>query len=240
MVIFVCFFLPQVVWSQLDLSTAEMYFQQEAYTEVIKVLEPLKDQDLDVSAIEMLGDAYSYTLAWDRSIKEYNKLVGLHPDSANYHYKLGGALAMKALTVNKLLALPLVFEAKDEFLKASALDTNHINSRWALVKIYMELPGILGGSKTKALQFAEELEALSNVDGYLCKGYIYELDKDYEQAELYYKRAVEVGGSKLCYTSLSEFYLKQNETDKAIRVLKAGYNQLQDEEFQQKLAEISQ
>ena len=88
-----------------------------------------------------------------------------------------------------LLAHPERFggDVKDAFLKAAELDPNHIDTRWALVELYIQLPGIIGGSKSKSFKYANELEALSKVDGYLAKGYIYEYDNEPENAEKYYK-----------------------------------------------------
>ena len=241
-VLILCFCFPKGMSSQPVLSKAQGYFDTQNYDQVILILEPLTDQ-LTVNnykAIELLGDAYSYTEQWDAAIIQYENLVDLQPDIANYHYKYGGALAMKALSVNKLMAIPLILDAKSEFIRASELDQNHIETNWALVKIYMELPGVLGGSTTKALTYANHLEALSQVDGYLAKGYLYEKDADFELAELFFKKAVKVGGSKTCYMALSEFYLNRGENDAALAILKTGFEHLQAEELQQKIEEITQ
>ena len=128
---------------------------------------------------------------------QYKKLVKANPYNANYHYKYGGALGMKALSVSKLKALGIIGDVKRFFFKAAELDPKHIDARWALVELYMSLPGIIGGSKSKSLKYADELENLSKVDGYLAKGYIYEYDDEPELAEKYYKIAIKVGGSVL-------------------------------------------
>ena len=117
---------------------------------------------------------------------QYEKLTKANPKNANYHYKYGGALGMKALGISKLRALGLIGDFKRSFETAAQLDPSHIDARWALVELYMTLPGIVGGSKSKSLQYANELEKLSKVDGYLSKGYIYEYDNEPELAEHYY------------------------------------------------------
>ena len=105
---------------------------------------------------------------------------------------------------------------KSSFLKAAELDKNHIDTRWALVELYMQLPGIFGGSKSKSLYYAEELENLSKVDGYLAKGYIYEYDNEPELAEKYYKMAIKEGGSLTCFNKLTTFYENKKQPEKAI------------------------
>ena len=81
----------------------------------------------------------------------------------------------------------------------------------------MSLPGVVGGSFSKALSYAEQLEELSKVDGYLAKGYVYEYDDEPELAEKYYRLAIKVGGSVTCYEKLTEFYEGQEQPEKAIR-----------------------
>ena len=88
----------------------------------------------------------------------------------------------------------------------------------------MQLPGIIGGSKTKALKYADELYNLSKVDGYLAKGYIYEYDNNAQLAEKYYKLAIKEGGSLWCYEKLTTFYEKQKQPEKALSNLEEAKN----------------
>ncbi len=229
------------MFSQQTLVNAQAYFNAENYNKTISILKPfVTTTKTNFEAIELLGDAYSHLKDWDSAIIQYKSLVESHSENANYHYKYGGALAMKVLSVDKMSAIPLVLDAKTAFLEASELDKNHIETRWALVKLYMELPWVLGGSTSKAIQFANELESLSKVDGYLAKGYLYEKAEDYDLAAQYLKKAVQIGQSKVCYASLAQFYINRNQTDQALAVLKSGYSLLKDEELQQKIAEITE
>jgi tetratricopeptide (TPR) repeat protein len=181
----------------------------------------------DKAAIELLGDAYGHQKKWDEAIEQYKILTEKEPDNANYQYKYGGALGMKALSINKLKALGIIGDVKNAFLKAAELDPNHIDARWALVELYVSLPGIIGGSNSKALKYAEELEKLSKVDGYLAKGYIYEYDDEPELAEKYYRMAIKVGGSVTCYEKLSNFYEGQKQPEKAIANMEEAQQHLQ-------------
>ena len=182
----------------------------------------LKDNSKDLEAIEYYGDAFGFQEKWDPAIIEYKKLVDAKPKEANYHYKYGGVLAMKALQVNKLKALSLISDVKEAFLTAAQLDKNHIDTRWALVELYMQLPGIIGGSKSTSLKYANELEVISKVDGYLAKGYIYEYDDEPALAEKYYKMAITEGGSITCFEKLSSFYENNNEPEKAMATIQAS------------------
>lgn len=219
----VLFLFPVLLFGQTELDNINAFFQKKQFVKAEKiVLEYLKKHPNNIKAIEFLGDAYGHQKKWDDAIIQYKKLVNKHQNNANYHYKYGGALGMKALSVNKLKALGIIGDVKKAFLKAAKLDKNHIDTRWALVELYMQLPVILGGSKNKSLGFAKELENLSKVDGYLAKGYIYEYDDDPELAEKYYKMAISEGGSLTCFNKLTTLYENQKQPEKAIRNIEAA------------------
>jgi pentatricopeptide repeat protein len=103
----------------------------------------------------------------------------------------------------------------------------------------MQLPGIIGGSKSKALKYADELEILSNVDGYLAKGYIYEYDNEPALAEKYYKLAVAYGGSTFCYNKLINFYEKENEVEKAMQFLEEALRKHHENGFYYQLGKLA-
>ncbi len=215
-------------FSQASIEKAEAFIVNKEFKNAQNEMTAfLKTKPEDKQAIELLGDVYGYQKKWDNAIEQYKALTQKQPNSANYQYKYGGALGMKALSINKLKALGIIGDVKEAFLKAAALDSNHIDARWALVELYVSLPGIVGGSFSKALKYAEELQKLSKVDGYLAKGYVYEYDDEPELAEKYYKLAIKVGGSVTCYEKLTNFYDRQNEPEKAIGNLEVAQQKLQ-------------
>lgn len=216
-------FFPLFLFGQTQFDAIEQLFIQKQFVKAQKIMtDYVTLNPKDIKGIELLGDAYGHQKKWDEALIHYKTLVELKPENANYHYKYGGALGMKALEANKIKALALIGDVKSSFLKAAELDPKHIEVRWALVELYMKLPGIIGGSKTKSLRYADELERLSKVDGYLAKGFIYETDDEPELAEHYYKKAIEIGGSLTCYNKLTSFYEKQNQPQKAMANLEAA------------------
>ncbi len=219
---------PILAFGQSNLDDIEGLFQKKQFKKAEQfVSNYLEKSPNNLQAIELLGDAYGHQKKWDAAILQYEKLVNSKGDHANYHYKYGGALGMKALSISKLKALGIIGDVKKAFLKAAELDKNHIAARWALVELYMQLPGIIGGSKSKSLHYAEELQALSKVDGYLAKGYIYEYDDAPELAEKYYKMAIKEGGSVTCYNKLTTLYENEEEPEKAIENIEAAHKKHQ-------------
>ncbi|RKS21926.1 tetratricopeptide repeat protein [Flavobacterium endophyticum] len=211
---------PMVVFSQSEYAKGEQFFKRGEYEkakEIFLAIYQKKPKDLGV--IEYLGDIDGHAKKWDGAFGYYEKLVELKPSEANYHYKYGGALAMKAKESSKFKALGMIDDVEDAFKKAIELNPKHIEARWALVELYLQLPGIIGGSERKAQKYADELMVLSTVDGYLSKGHIAEYFKRYKEAEKYYKKAVETGGSKTTYKKLADLYknkMKQPEKAKAV------------------------
>lgn len=222
------FFMSSICFGQTSKDKAKTFIAEKDFKKAQQEMTTfLNDNPNDKEAIELLGDAYGHQKKWDEAIEQYEKLTEKEPDNANYQYKYGGAMGMKALSVSKLKALTLIGDVKEAFLTAAKLDPNHIDTRWALVELYVSLPGIVGGSTSKALKYANELENLSKVDGYLAKGYIYEYDDEPELAEKYYRLAIEVGGSVTCYDKLTNFYENQEQPEKAIINLEEAQQKLQ-------------
>jgi len=209
--------IPSVSLSQTDFKKAEQYFQNENFSKAKPLFKQyLKSNPEDRKTREYLGDIASYSKDWDTAIDYYEDLVEEDDDNANYHFKYGGAMGMKALSISKIRAVTYIGDIKEHFETAAALDPGHIDVRWALVEFYIQLPGIIGGSEAKALKYANQLAALSPVDGYLSKGYVAEYSERTQDAERYYKKAIEVGGSVTCYEKLTEHYEKNKKPRKAI------------------------
>lgn len=211
---------PYLIFAQADFKKAEQFFQNGKYADAKEIfLELYKKKPSDAKVIEYLGDIESHSKRWENALTYYEKLKKQYPLEADYIYKYGGALGMKASQSNKFKALGMIDEVEASFLKAIALDTKHIGARWALIELYLQLPAIVGGSEKKAQKYSAELLKISAVDGYLSKGHIAEYFKRYVEAEKNYKKAVEVGGSKTTYQKLADLYknkMKQPEKAKAI------------------------
>jgi len=152
--------------------------------------EKLTNNNTDVRSIELLGDIASFEKKWDLAISFYKKLIVAHPENSGFNLKYGGALGMKALSVSRFQALVYIPDIKKYLELAANQDRRQIESRRALVELYIQLPGILGGSEEKAVEYAEQLISLSPVNAYLAKGFIIEETKNIEKALVYYKLAL--------------------------------------------------
>ncbi|MFV8339940.1 tetratricopeptide repeat protein [Flavobacterium sp. LB3P21] len=229
-IILVFLLFPIMIWSQSNFDKAEKLFKEEKFEQSQSLFESvLKTNSSDLKTIEYLGDIAGHYKSWDKAIGYYKKLKLLKPSEADYHYKYGGALGMKAKESNKFKALGMIDEVKASFEKAISLNPKHIESRWALIEIYIQLPGIVGGSESKAIKYSNELLRLSPVDGYLSRGHIEEYFKRYATAEQQYKKAIIAGGSKTSYQKLASLYKnKMRDPEKAKTVLETYNKKIQD------------
>ncbi len=202
---------PTLLSAQSAFQQAEHYFAKDQFHKAKPLfLQHLKTNPNHLKTIEYLGDIAGHAKEWDTAIEYYETLVEADDRNANYHFKYGGAMGMKALEISRIRAVTYIGDIRHHFETAATLDPNHIEARWALVEFYIQLPGIIGGSERKAIKYANELQKISPVDGYLAKGYIAEYSERVEDAERYYKKAIEVGGSEHTYDKLTNLY-EQND-----------------------------
>lgn len=219
--LFFILLVPIITFSQSNYEKAEKLFVQGKYALSKPIFESvLVENPNHLKTLEYLGDIEGINKSWDKAIFYYAKLKTLNPNNANYYYKYGGCLGMKAKESNKFKALGMISEIESSFQKAVKLNPNHIEARWALIELYLQLPGIVGGSERKAERYANELLKISPVDGYLAKGHIAEYFKRYTVAEKQYNNAIAVSGSKTTYQKLADLYRnKMNQPEKAKIVL---------------------
>lgn len=210
--------------AETDFEKGEKLYKQDKFEQAKPFFESyLKQNPNSYKSIEYLGDIAGHQKKWDEAIKQYKVLKTQFPKTANYFYKYGGALGMKAKSVNKFKAVGMIDDIETAFLTAAKLDAKHIDSRWALVMLYIELPGIVGGSEKKAQKYADELMALSKVDGYLSKGYIDEYFERYAKAEANYKKAHEMGNSKTTFQKLYNLYLNKIKDKTKAKLVKEQF-----------------
>lgn len=207
-----------------DFEKGELLYKQNKFQEAkVLFLNCIKSDPNNIKAIEYLGDIAGHQKNWDEAISHYKILKEKYPSTANYWYKYGGAMGMKAKSVNKFKALTMIDDVENAFLKAANLDKKHIDARWALVVLYIELPGIIGGSEKKAQKYADELMDLSKVDGYLAKGYIDEYFNRFKKAEANYIKAHEIGNSKTTFQKLYNLYLNKIKDKAKAKKLKEQF-----------------
>jgi tetratricopeptide (TPR) repeat protein len=213
-------FFSLLTFSQSSFEKGEKLYVQKKMNEAKQMFQDyLKSHPNHSKSIEYIGDIAGNQKQWNEAIEYYQKLKISFPKNANYWYKYGGALGMKAKESNKFKALGMIDEIEESFLTAAKLESKHIETRFALVMLYLELPGIIGGSEKKAQKYADELMRISSVQGFLAQGYIDAYFKRFIKAELNYKKAFEIEPSKITFEKLYDLYLnKLKDKSKATKL----------------------
>jgi len=147
-------------------------------------------------AIEYLGDIASFNKNWDEAIEYYEMLIETDSKNAMYNFKLGGAMGMKAYYGSKFQAAFLLGDIKEYLKKAADLDPEHKEARRALVELYMQIPGVIGGSKIIAESYASDLDRINEVDALLADAYIYKTEEYQDLAKNKYNEAIRAASEK--------------------------------------------
>ena len=213
-------FFSLLTFSQSSFEKGEKLYVQKKMNEAKQMFQDyLKSHPNHSKSIEYIGDIAGYQKQWNEAIEYYQKLKISFPKNANYWYKYGGALGMKAKESNKFKALGMIDKIEESFLMAAKLESKHVETRFALVMLYLELPGIIGGSEKKAQKYADELMRISSVQGFVAQGYIDAYFKRFVKAELNYKKAFEIEPSKITFEKLYDLYLnKLKDKSKATKL----------------------
>lgn len=228
------------LYAQFDINKGKQLYDSKDFQAAIPYFQAQLSMHPDnFEAIEYLGDCFAYTGDFKSAKETYKKLLTRTQPTATDYYKIGGATALYAKSLPKVSAVWYIEEIKRNFKKALELNPNHIDTHWALVELYMQLPGVLGGGNHKAEEQAKQLLKVSPVDGYLALGYIFEYAQEPQKAEYNYRKAVEIGQSNHCYQKLSDFYIKQNQVSEALKLYEKGCKQKKRNAFYYQLGKLS-
>ena len=126
--------------------------------------EILIEEPNNANVQEYLGNIAFDKMEYQKAASHIKTLLEKYPDEARYHFKYGGAIGLYAKN-NKLNGAFLIDDIKKHFHKAVDLDNKFVDAYLALVHLYIELPSIFGGSKEKALLYANQVKKLSEEAG---------------------------------------------------------------------------
>lgn len=136
------------------------------------------------------------------------KAVQLDPRNADYHLtvaELEGRVAEQSSMMKQLM---LVRTIRKELDTAAQLDPKNVDAQWGMLQYYWRAPSIAGGDKSKARALANEIYKLDPVQGLFAQAQFAQDDKNFGQAEQFYRKAVEVNSRSFdARLSLAQFYM---------------------------------
>ena len=119
------------------------------------------------------GQAAMAARDFDKAIDLLKQAVAKSPKNAVAHLHLGEAYGSAAQNASIFSQASLASKCKDEFETAVALDPNLLDARSGLIDFYLEAPGFMGGSETKAFEQAQEIRKRDAFFGHLAFARIY-------------------------------------------------------------------
>ncbi len=148
-----------------------------------------RDDPKDARASSYLGRVLLAAGDTAGAVAWMEKSVALEEANAEYHLWLGRAYGSQAIRASVLKQPALARKVKKEFERASELDPDNLEARFALIEYSLQAPGILGGSLKKAEEEAREIRKRDGFEGHRAFGRLDEHRKDFDEALREYDRA---------------------------------------------------
>jgi tetratricopeptide (TPR) repeat protein len=194
--------LATAAWAQ-DLSKAEDLYKHTDYEASLATLDLRSG---DSATLFLVARNYFMLGEFKKSVDFLQKATIASPDNAEYWDWLGRAWGKKAETANLLAAPGLAGKARDAFERAVALDSANRDALSDLFDYYLEAPGFLGGGYDKAMTVAEKTSKVDPAEAYFQRAKLDQKRKEYEAAEIHFRKAVEVAPREIGHLlSLARF-----------------------------------
>lgn len=123
------------------------------------------------------GQAAMAARDYDKAIDLLKQAVAKSPKNATAHFHLGEAYGSAAQEASIFSQASLAGKCKTEFEAAVTLDPNHLDARSDLIDFYLQAPGFMGGSETKAVEQAQEIRKRDALRGHLAFAQVYSYQK---------------------------------------------------------------
>jgi len=195
-------------------------FREGRYDEARAALTPAAEANPpNATAVFTLG---RIALARDdakEAERRFEVAVAIDGQNSTYHMWLGRAYGSQAQRAGKLSQIGLAKKTKAEFERASALDPENLDAREDLIQYYLQAPGMVGGSVTKAKEQAAEIQKRDALRGTLAFASVDMDQKDFEAAERHYRSAVaSFPDSVNARYALGSFFSRRERYDEAFAV----------------------
>lgn len=152
----------------------------------------------------------------DKAIELFERLVTKSPNCADCHLRLGDAYGTAAQKASIFGKASLASKCKEQYDKAVQLDPNLLGARFSLIEFYLQAPGFMGGSESKAVEQANEIKKRDSIAGHqaMARIYAYQKKPDLQRSE-YLAVTKEQPNSAKAHTIVGMFYSGSDKNYKA-------------------------
>jgi len=120
-----------------------------------------------------------------------DRVSSLHPDNLGAHLYLADAYSRNSEDLGLFEKMRVAKLVRKEAERALEISPNSLNALEGMMDFYLEAPGILGGSGSKAEEMAARIEALDKIKGARVRAKIAIYKKEFDRAEQIYTTAAE-------------------------------------------------
>ena len=162
----------------------------------------------DVSALVTLAGVEAEFKNNDAAIKLASEAISLQPGNAQAHAILAQSYGQKTdENIGMFAKLRLARSFKKEVEQALSIDPRNLDALWGMMIFDLEAPGMVGGDKSRAPEFADRIMAVDVDRGYLAKQELAKREKKSDQfAALVIKAAEANSHSYEALARLAGFY----------------------------------
>jgi tetratricopeptide (TPR) repeat protein len=156
----------------------------------------------------------------DKAGDWFEQAIKMNEGSSVYHMWMGRVLCEKAQTANKLKQPFLAKNCRNEWERAIQLDPNNLDARSDIIEFYLQAPGIMGGSKDKARQEAQEIKKRDFTRGTAAAANVATRTQDFAGAEREWQSYIKSQpDSSLGHVMLAVTLTTEKKYDEALAVL---------------------
>lgn len=119
----------------------------------------------------------------DEGVRLAEQCIASHPKNSECHEALGNVLGIKAEKGGMMAGISSLGKIRDSFKKALELDSRNFNAASSLVSFYLEVPGLMGGSNSKAKDVIAETHKVSPAVASLLQAKFDLKDENFEKAK---------------------------------------------------------
>lgn len=191
---------------------------------------------LDGALQKNAGDAAAWNLQCrvylsqgrpDNAISSCERAVQIAPSNSNYHVWLGRAYGQKASHSSMVAAYKVAKLVRSEFQTAVTLDGQNREALSDLGQYYVQAPAVIGGSKAKAVEVAQRLDAVDPARAEELRAMIAEEKRDYPAAEQDWRARIAASQSSpeaaaQAWMDLGSFYRRRGRWNEMLAALKSG------------------
>ncbi|MBU1299092.1 MAG: tetratricopeptide repeat protein [Bacteroidetes bacterium] len=217
------FVIPGLVLAQSTIEDGAKLVEQKRFGEAKSVFESILKKEPKNAAVHFqLGRLMFRNLGnIDGAVEHMEEAVELDERNAEYHFELGRAYGQQAQEANIFSKMRLAGKVKDKFRQAVELQPQTVRYRVALMQYYLQAPGIIGGSVSKARAQAAEVMKIDAYEGHMAEAAIARYEKDARATEQAYRDAIKVDPNNWrAYHQLGYLYLNEKRTSESISLFK--------------------